>query len=160
MPYLIDGNNLIGHIPYLRLDDPRSKYHLVEQLKAFQAMTKRKVILVFDGPPDIELLGGKYRSKKFLIIYPSDEENADDVIETWIDKQTNLKHFTVVSSDREIKAYAHMNKAKILDCDKFYKKLKSVLKEFRIKKSMKKTPDQISPLEISHWLEIFESKNE
>jgi predicted RNA-binding protein with PIN domain len=160
MPYLIDGNNLIGHIPYLRLDDPKSKYHLVAQLMVFQRIKKRKVILVFDGPPDLELLGEKYRSKKFLIIFPIDEENADAVIETWIEKQTNFKHFSVVSSDREIKAFAHLNKAKVIDCDNFYKELKSILKKFKLKKSMKKTQIQLSPLEIRHWLEIFESKNE
>jgi len=160
MPYLIDGNNLIGHIPYLRLDDPQSKYRLVAQLRIFQRIKKRKVILVFDGPPDLELLGDKYRSKKFVIVFPRDEENADTVIETWIEKQTNPKQFTVVSSDREIKAFARMNKAKVIDCDKFDKELKSVLKEFRLEKSMRKTQKQLSPLETGHWLEIFESKNE
>jgi predicted RNA-binding protein with PIN domain len=160
MPYLIDGNNLIGHIPYLRLGDPKSKHHLVAQLMVFQRIKKRKVILVFDGPPDLKLLGDKYRSKKFLILYPSNEENADAVIETWIEKQTNFKQFTVVSSDREIKAFARMNKTKVIDCDNFYKELKSVLKKFKIKKSMKKPQNRLSPLEVSHWLEIFESKNE
>ncbi len=160
MPYLIDGNNLIGHIPYLRLDDPKSKYHLVAQLMVFQRSTKRKIILVFDGPADLELLGDKYRRKKFLVIFPSNEENADAVIKTWIERQTNFRHFTVVSSDREIKAFAHMNKAKVIDCGNFYKELKSVLKKLRTKKSLQKTQNQLSPLEVSHWLEIFESKNE
>jgi predicted RNA-binding protein with PIN domain len=160
MPYLIDGNNLIGRIPHLSLDDPRSKYILVAQLRIFQKITKRKVILVFDGPPDIELLGDRYQSKKFVILYPSDEENADTVIEAQIEKQTNFQHFTVVTSDREIKAYAHMNKAKVIDCDSFSKELKAVLKKFRIEKSMRKTQGKLSPLEVSQWLEIFESKNE
>lgn len=160
MPYLIDGNNLIGHIPYLRLDDPKSKYRLVAQLMVFQRIKKRKVILVFDGPPDLELLGDKYRSKKFVIVYPSEEENADAVIETWIEKQTNFRQFTVVSCDREIKAFARMNKAKAIDCDKFYKELKTTLKKFKIEKSRRKTQKKLSPLEINHWLEIFGSKNE
>lgn len=158
MPYLIDGNNLIGYIPYLRLDDPKSRYHLVAQLKIFQRIKKRKVILVFDGPPDFELQGDKYRSEKFLILFPSDEENADAVIEKWIKKQTNLKHFIVVSSDREIKAFAHMNKAQVTDSENFYKELKSALKKFKMKNSMEKTQDRLSPLEVSHWLEIFESQ--
>jgi predicted RNA-binding protein with PIN domain len=160
MPYLIDGNNLIGHIPYLRLDDPQSKYHLAAQLKIFQRTKKRKVILVFDGSPGPELLREEHASKKFVIVYPPDEENADTVIETWIKKQTNSRQFIVVTSDREIKAFARMNNAKVINCDKFYKELKSVLKEFRFQQSMRKTQKQLSPLETSHWLEIFESKNE
>ncbi len=160
MPYLIDGNNLIGHIPHLKLDDPKSKYRLVAQLMIFQRITKRKVLLVFDGPPDLELLGDRYQGKKFVIIYPSDEKNADEVIKKQIGKQTDFRHFTVVSSDREIKAFAHMNKAKVIDCDHFYKELKALLKKFRIEKSMEKTPRKLSPLEVNHWLEIFESKNE
>jgi predicted RNA-binding protein with PIN domain len=97
---------------------------------------------------------------KVVILYPSDEENADTVIEAQIEKQTNFQHFTVVTSDREIKAYAHMNKAKVIDCDSFSKELKAVLKKFRIEKSMRKTQGKLSPLEVSQWLEIFESKNE
>jgi predicted RNA-binding protein with PIN domain len=88
MPYLIDGSNLIGHIPTLDLFDPRSKHHLVAQLSIFQAIKKTTIILVFDGPPDAELIGKKSRRKEFSLIWPDMGESADTVIKTLIKKQT------------------------------------------------------------------------
>ncbi len=160
MPYLIDGSNLIGHIPYLTLDDPRSKYRLVAQLLAFQRIKKIKIILVFDGPPDLHLIGKEFRRKKFAIIYPSHDENADSIIKTWIEKQTDLRRFYVISSDREIKLFARMNGAKVKGCDEFHKELKAFLKGYQDAKAMKKSDKPLSPLEVNHWLEVFESKDE
>jgi len=160
MPYLIDGNNLIGHIPHLTLNDPISKQRLVTQLLVFQRIKKIKIILVFDGPPDLHLIGKEFRRKKFSIVYPSHDENADTVIKTWIEKQTDLRRFYVVSSDSEIKAFARMNGAKVKGCDEFHKELKASLKEFRDAKATKKSNKTLSPLEVNHWLEIFGSKDE
>jgi predicted RNA-binding protein with PIN domain len=160
MPYLIDGSNLIGHSPHLDLSDPRSKKKLVAQLAIFQAIKKTKIILVFDGPPDPDLVGEKFRRKEFSVFWPDMEESADTVIERWIEKQTDLRHLTVVSSDREIKTFAKMNGAKVLDCEKFHQLLKSALKEHKESKSMNKEDVTLSPLEVDHWLEIFGASDE
>jgi predicted RNA-binding protein with PIN domain len=160
MPYLIDGSNLIGHIPHLTLEDPRSKYRLVAQLLIFQRIKRIKIILVFDGPPDLHLIGKEFRGKKFDIIYPSYEENADTIIKTWIEKQTDLRQVYVISSDREINTFARMKGAKVKRCDEFHKELKAVLKEYRAASAMKKADTSLSPLEVNHWIKIFESKDE
>lgn len=160
MPYLIDGSNLIGHIPYLTLDDPRSKYRLVAQLMVFQRIKRIKIILVFDGSPDPHLIRKEFRRKKFAILFPSYEENADAIIKTWIEKQTDLRRFYVISSDHEIQAFARMNGAKVKGCDEFHKELKASLMEYRDAKATKKTDTPLSPLEVNHWLEIFKSNDE
>jgi predicted RNA-binding protein with PIN domain len=155
MPYLIDGSNLIGHIPTLDLSDPKSKHRLVAQIMIFQEAKKTKIILVFDGPPDPELFGEKFRRKEFSIVWPDIEESADTVLKQWIEKQTDLRHFYVVSSDREIKSYARVNRAKVLTCKEFYDLLKRTLKEYKESKAMNKEDVTLSPLEVDHWLEIF-----
>jgi len=160
MPYLIDGSNLIGHSPYLDLSDPMSKRRLVAQLAIYQATNKTKIILVFDGPPDPDLIGEKFRRKEFSILWPDTEESADTVIKRWVEKQTDLRHFYVVSSDREIKTIARMNGAKVLDCEEFHKLLKTALKEYKESKSMNKEDVTLSPLEVDHWLEIFGASDE
>lgn len=160
MPYLIDGNNLIGHIPSLELSDPRSKGRLVAQLWIFQEVKNTKIILVFDGPPDPDLYGEKFQSKAFSVIWPDREESGDTVIKRLIEKQTDLRHFSVVSSDREIKAFARTNKAQVLDCREFHKLLKAALKEYKNAKSMSKEDATPSPLEVDHWLEIFGAADE
>jgi predicted RNA-binding protein with PIN domain len=160
MPYLIDGNNLIGHMPNLALSDPESKQRLAARLMIFQAVKKTKIILVFDGPPDPALIGKNFRRKEFAVCWPDLEESADTLIEQQINKQTDYRHFYVVSSDREIQAFARTNGAKILDCGEFHKLLKSALKEFKESQALNKKDSNLSPLEVDQWLEIFGTSDE
>lgn len=160
MSYLIDGNNLIGHLPYLELFDPRSKHRLIALLSTFQKAKRTKIIVVFDGYPDPELWGEKFRSEKFLILYPDREQTADTLIKEWIEKQTDLRHLHVVSSDGEIKKFARMNGAKVLTCEEFIRKLKKVLKKYKDSKDSQKAETLLTPLEVHHWQEIFGKTDE
>lgn len=160
MPYLIDGNNLIGHMPNLELDDPGSKRRLVEQLAIFQAAKKTKVILVFDGPMDPDLFGDQVRKKKFTILWPNMDENADSIIKKQVRKQTDLRRFYVVSNDREIQTFARKKRAKTIDCKEFQKRLRKALKEYRESRSMNKTDIVLTSLELDHWMDIFGSSDE
>ena len=160
MPYLIDGSNLIGHMPTLEFHDPRSKHRLVAQLLIFQSIKKTKIILAFDGSPDPDLLGKNYRRREFTILWPDQEEPADTLIKQQVQMQSDLRHLQVVSSDREIKNFAHENGAKVLNCDEFYKRLKAALKEHKESQTMSKEDTTLSPLEVDHWMEIFGASDE
>ena len=160
MPYLIDGSNLIGHISGLEISDPRSKHRLVRQLFLFQAIKKTKIILVFDGHPDPELLEKRFRRKEFSLFWPESEDSADPLIKRLIEKQTDLRHFYVVSSDREIQSFARQHKAKVLDCEEFHRLMKAVLKKHREANAMEKEESGLSPLEMDHWLSIFGASDE
>ena len=160
MPYLIDGSNLIGHIPTLELRDSRSKHRLVAQLLIFQSIKKTKIILVFDGPPDPELLGKKYKRKELTILWPNREESADTIIKERAQMQSDMRHLNVVSSDREIKNFALDIGAKVLNCKEFHKLLKTALKEHKESQAMNKEDITLSPLEIDHWMEIFGESDE
>ena len=48
MPILIDGHNLIGRLPDLRLDDPDDEAKLVLRLRAYAARTRKRITVVFD----------------------------------------------------------------------------------------------------------------
>ena len=65
-----------------------------------------------------------------------------------------------MSSDREIKSFAHGNGAKVLDCAEFHKLLKTVLKESKESQAMKKEDITLSSLEVDHWLDIFGESDE
>ncbi|UCE39938.1 MAG: NYN domain-containing protein [Candidatus Aminicenantes bacterium] len=160
MPYLIDGSNLIGHMPNLELSDPKSKHRLAAQLLIFQKTKRTKIILVFDGPLDPDLFGEKFKRKEFSILWPDLEESADTRIKQWIEKQTDLRHLYVVSSDREIKSFAQRTGAKVLDCEEFHKLLKTALKESKESQAMNKEDITLSPLEVDHWLDIFGESDE
>jgi predicted RNA-binding protein with PIN domain len=156
--YLIDGNNFIGHSSPAELRDPQSKHRLVLKLQKFQRQKKTRVLVVFDGSPDPDFIDEKFRKKYFSVIFPSFDQNADEVIKEIISKQTDLRRFFVVSSDREIKNFAKAKGAKSLSCEEFERELKSMLKEHRESKADEKKVAPPSSLEINQWLKIFKNK--
>lgn len=158
MAYLIDGNNLIGYLWPSRLRDPKSKYILISQLLIFKRLKKTKIYLIFDGPPLPDMEIDKLQKKSLTVIFPALEENADQVIKRIIEKQTYLRRFFVVSSDREIRRFTKAKGAKSIDSREFRRLLKTSLKEYRKSLEMKKEEIILSPLEVDHWREIFERR--
>lgn len=158
MAYLIDGNNLIGYISPSSLKENESKRDLAYQLLIFQKFKKTKIFLVFDGPFDLEIPLEDFRRKSLSIIYPNFGQDADCIIKKIIDRQTDLRRFYVVSSDRDIKNYARRQGAISLSSAEFSKQLKKVLKRYKKSQEMKKDVSDLSPLEISNWLKIFDRK--
>jgi len=156
--YLIDGNNLMGHISAFGLKDTRSRYRLIARLLIFQAIKKARVMLVFDGPPDPNIIDSEFRERPFSVIYPPPEENADSVIKDIISKQTDLRHFFVVSTDRDIRKYTRMQGAKSLTCNEFSRQLNEARKEYRKLSEMEKDVTLPSPLEVDHWEKIFKTE--
>jgi hypothetical protein len=98
--------------------------------------------------------------KEFTILWPDREESADAVIKKWVERQTDKRYLTVVSSDREIRTFARLNRARLLDCKEFHKLLAATLKEYKESKSLDKQDTDLSPLELVHWLEIFGATDE
>ena len=158
MPYLIDGNNFIGHLSSASLKDPHSRLHLISRLLHFQKVKNTRIILVFDGPPDPDLSDKTFAGIPFSVIYPEYDQNADSVIKEIISKQTDLRQFFVVSSDREIKYNARSQGAKSLSCREFNRRLKEALKEYRKNAEMEKHVRTPTPLEIEHLTDIFKQK--
>ena len=158
MAYLVDGNNFIGHTSPYELRDPRSKYSLIAKLLIFNKIEKTKMIVVFDGPPDPEITDQNFPNRSLTVLYPERGNNADGIIKDIISKRARERRFYVVSSDREIKDWARTNGIKPLSCEEFNKQLKVALKENKDLKEMDKETRLPSPLEINHWIDIFEKK--
>jgi predicted RNA-binding protein with PIN domain len=158
MPYLIDGNNLIGHIPDLSLADSGSRSQLVSRLRRFQKVKNTRVILVFDGPPREELDLQDHSGLPFVILHPEPGRNADSLIEEIIKEQTDLRRFFVVSSDRDIRYFAGKNGAKSITCEDFHRELKGALREHRKESELEKTDTPPTPLEVKQWDAIFKAK--
>jgi predicted RNA-binding protein with PIN domain len=156
--YLIDGSNFIGYSSPRSLKDPRTKYHLVSQLLIFQRLKKTRVLLVFDGSPDLNLIGETFQKKKFSVIFPPLGGDADETIKEIISKQSDLRRFFVVSSDRELKRFAKSKGANSLSSKEFSRELKAVLKEYKEFLETEKEIASLSPLEINQWLKIFKDE--
>jgi predicted RNA-binding protein with PIN domain len=158
MPYLIDGNNLIGHLPFLEIKTPDSRFELIGRLLVFQKIKNTRVIVVFDGPPDPDITEEDFKGLPFHVFYPDKGQDADEVIKKIISKETDLRRFFVVSSDREIKHFAKSKGAKSLSCEEFRKHLKKAQKKYKRVKELEKNVDLPTPLEVKFWSNIFERK--
>jgi len=156
--YLIDGSNFIGYLSPSDLKDPKTKYSLVSRLFIFQRTKKTRVLLVFDGTADLNLIGKRFQKKSFSVIFPPPDQNADGVIKEIISKQTDLRRFFVVSSDREIQYFAKSKGAKSMSCKEFNQELRITLKKHKKSQELEKTFTPPSPLEINQWLKIFKAK--
>jgi len=159
MGYLIDGNNFLGHIFPDELRGRRSRYVLVSRLLTFQKVKRSRIELVFDGPPDQDLIEIQTRKKKFFVHFPSPGQKADDIIKELIVRQTDFRQFFVVTSDRELKDFAQDKGAKTLSVKEFAAELKKALREHRAAVELEKKVATLSPFEIGLWLDTFGKKN-
>jgi len=106
MRYLIDGHNLIAHLPDIDLADPDDEVRLIYKLRGFCARTGDKITVVFDcGVP-----GGvstTLSTPSVTAIFASAQRlSADQVLLNQLRQIKNVSAYTLVSSDQEIIAAA------------------------------------------------------
>lgn len=117
MPYLIDGHNLIGRLPDIRLDDPDDEALLVQKLMGFAARTGKDCVVVFDSG----LPGGKSRmsTKTVKVIFASHRTDADRLLMERIRETPDPLNWTVVSSDHRVQTAARQRRMRVLSAADF-----------------------------------------
>jgi predicted RNA-binding protein with PIN domain len=158
MSYLIDGNNLLGALFPGYHRDPENKLKLIRRLIAFQRTRRVRVILVFDGAPIPDPAGMALPAERFDIIYPPAGESADAVLHGILESRRDLRHMTVVSSDREVRAFAAGHGAKVASSREFAAELGRALRERRDEREMEKNEKQPSRLDVKLWSQVFKEK--
>ncbi len=156
MPYIIDGDNLIGSSPDISLDDPESRYKLVQEVQKYQETRKNNITIVFDGVPKNGLLREDIGSK-FCVVYPRESGSADEEIKRILNGYNYFKDVTLVTSDRELKTFAKKKGAKIVSSIEFYFQLKRVSRYSGMEAETRKRIDaELTAIEVDQWLKIFE----
>jgi predicted RNA-binding protein with PIN domain len=156
MPYIIDGDNVIGSSPDIFLEDPKARPKLIYIIRKFQENKKNNVTIVFDGMPE----NGVQRediNEKFSVCYPLPGSSADDEIKRILSGFNYFKDVILVTSDRELRNYAKKKGAKIINSIEFYFQLKRISRIHGKKEETKKRIDtQLSDTEVEQWMKIFE----
>jgi predicted RNA-binding protein with PIN domain len=111
VPYLIDGNNLLGSWGGPRGDDGRAE--VVRRVAAFCRARGARAIVVFDGQAlrhdmDTQTLGA------VTIRVPPEGQDADDVIRDIVKKAAHAADLIVVTSDKALYSYVRTLGAAIL----------------------------------------------
>jgi predicted RNA-binding protein with PIN domain len=152
MPFLIDGHNLIGQMPDLRLDDPDDEAKLVSLLRAYCARENRRATVVFDhglpGGWSESLSGAGVR-----VIFASAGRDADGILRERIRNARDPRGLMVISSDREVIAAAKAGKVRVMRAEVFATRLGVPTKTVREEHDV-----QVSPEEVEEWLRVFGDK--
>ena len=117
MPFLIDGHNLIGKTPGLRLDDPDDEQKLIVLLRGYLTRLKKKGVVFFDRG----LLGGaaKWSNAVLEVRFAPSPKTADDLIVERLRRAKNPRGLTVVTSDRDVAEAAKHAGAAVVDAQTF-----------------------------------------
>jgi uncharacterized protein len=147
MPFLIDGHNLIGHMPGLRLDDPDDEQKLIELLRAYLARARKTGTVFFDqGLPGG---AGKWSTSSLEVKFIPRPKIADEAIADRLRKAHNPRGLTVVTSDAEVARVAKHVGALVRDAAAFARDVLTV----------PRAPEQkqtgLSPAEVEEWEALF-----
>lgn len=117
LTYIIDGNNLIGKISFLKnlqiKDKQSSREKLVYILELYFINKKTSVMLHLDGHPN-----SKISSSKMKIIY-SEDLTADEKIKNQISHSKSPRNIIVVTSDSNLAQFAKVCSAAVISSEEF-----------------------------------------
>ncbi len=153
MPLLVDGHNLIGHMPDLSLADSDDEAQLVFWLRKY-AMRKRgrQVVVIFDhgvyGHP--QQLNG-YGVECHFSTSPRD---ADADLIRRIRAIQRKNDWQVITSDHAVADVARACGIRVLSAQEFARRL-HLLDQPVIASDHKPGEQTLSPQEVEEWLRLF-----
>ena len=149
MPYIIDGHNLIGKIPGLRLDDLDDEKALIEILQSFCQQSGKDVEVYFD-----RAASGHSRASvhgRVTARFVRSGETADQAIARHLKRLGNAaSNWTVVSSDHEVQNAARRARARLIPSENFSRDLAAG----PVGDESGESP-HISDDEVDEWLDMF-----
>jgi len=154
MAILIDGHNLIGKIPGLRLNDPDDEEQLLLRLRSYRARTGKRLVVYFD-PGEAYQSPGRRSKGGISVRQAGTGQRADDLIIRDLQRHHNPRELTVVTSDRAIQEVARHYQARVIDAATFAAELNHP--------PQKEETREMPPLpenEVQEWLAIFGQSDE
>lgn len=149
MPYLIDGNNLLGSWGGPRGDDGRAE--VVRRVSAFCRARNVKATVVFDGHP----LRPDMASQELGLVslrVPPPGEDADTVIRELVERAARPAELIVVSSDKALYSYVKTLGASVLRAHEWNSHERHALSRAR-GASVSEKPDRED--DVEGWLKRF-----
>jgi len=155
MQWLIDGHNLIGQMPNLRLDDPHDEEKLLGYLRRFRARTGHRIIVVFDAGQGYQS-GSKQRQGGITIQFVSSGQIADQSLVRRIRKVRNPQEMIVVTSDQAVAQVAQQVGVRVMPAGEFAQQLLQANPTGEDGRANVK----LTAEEVDEWLDIFSQDKE
>jgi predicted RNA-binding protein with PIN domain len=154
MPYIIDGNNVMGQTPGWHRDRPRARRALLDKLAYFARARKARITVVFDGAPDRDFPEGS-AFKGVRVLYADQGSDADTRIERLVESSSDPRGLIVVTSDRRLSFAVRSSKAGTIRSGEFRRELEKVVSN--------QHPEEVKDLEVSDvkgWMRYFGEEGE
>jgi len=152
MKWLIDGHNLIGHMPDLRLDDPDDEEKLLEHLRRYRARTGHGLTVVFDAGP-VYHSGRMRKIGGITVQFAALGQTADQIIIRRLGRIKNPQASMVVSSDHAVQQAARQAQVRVVDSREFAQQLLPTPPSNQDEGSQ--ADIHLSPDEVNEWLDLF-----
>ncbi|MDH5507064.1 MAG: NYN domain-containing protein [Anaerolineae bacterium] len=153
MPIIIDGHNLIPHIPGIQLNDLDDEHELVEMLQEYCQRTTKRVEVYFD-----KAAPGGQRAKVFGRVtarFVHAGMTADTAIANHLKRLgKEARNWSVVSSDNEVNAAARRAQAQTISSAAFAQQIFAALHA----DDKGAAPDLAAPLsaaDVDEWMDLF-----
>lgn len=143
MPWLVDGDNLLGTWPGRKRSD-RERRALAGELFRFATRERRRLVVVFDGPPP------PVPPPSPDVRFSGPGRSADSLILETLRQQPDRRGWTVVTSDRALGDQCRWLGARVLRSDRFRGRLGA--------RSGEEKPE--GPVDLSEWSEYFGLSND
>jgi len=149
MPYIVDGNNVMGQKPGWHRDRQKARRTLLEELARFARARKARVTVVFDGAPDRDAPeGSAFHGVK--VLYARQGSDADSRIESLVESLPDPRGITVVTSDRRLAFAVRASGARTLRSGEFRREVERALSS-----SPQSDGEDYEVGDVNAWLRYF-----
>ena len=162
MPVVIDGNNLL--FAAQDTGDPdhvMGRSGLCDALGEWARRCKKRVHVVFDGPPPPAALAQQIGHPDIRVSYSGAGVSADDVIIGILESDSAARRLLVVSTDRAIRRAAVRRRAQDVRSDEFWGLVRRDLQ--REPRERVEPPEKhagLEPDQTEEWLKRFDFNND
>ena len=143
MPYLLDGNNLIGHVRRVARPTEEDRRALVAEIAERLRSTRARAVLFFDGPA-----GGRGASLGGLSVRQPTAGSADDAIVAEVASLRSPGEAIVVTSDRGLARRVRDAGGKVSSPEDFFAR-------FGRGAAAAGRPAAAETVDVDAWLEYF-----
>jgi hypothetical protein len=137
VPWLVDGDNLLGTWPGHRRSDAERR-ELARAIFRWAVRERRRAVVVFDGPPP------PVPPPVPDVHFPGPGQDADGWIVGFLRRVRDVAGWTVVTNDRPLGDQCRHLGARLERCGRFRERLPSAGAE---------KPE--GPVDVEAWLELF-----
>ncbi len=152
--YLLDGYNVIHHIPkfklFLKHSLEQARQQLENTIRSFLARKQVKIILVYDG--DRLIPESSPAAANFKIIFSKFPVKADAIIKNLIQRDQTPQQLCVVTHDQEICRFAQNHRAEFISPQEFFHRFLPRDEPLELEK---KYNQSLSAEELKLWLNLF-----